>query len=207
MKKIWKELKSQNVFYYIAAFSITVILIITVLGSYLYRFYYRTIYSDFLISNEEHLRSEMSRHENDMQIVNDIVYQMGLAGEVTKFKLSEKPLAATQLEKHLFQYTTVSQFFQLLLYQYHEDDYLYSSTTSVSSDYFARQGCVLESMDAQTVLEELYAPAKELRVFPEQSVTGLWVQSYIGVSRVVLYMQAIPPGFHETLLLFVPDSY
>ena len=207
MKKIWNELKSQNVFYYITAFSITVILIITVLGSYLYRFYYRTIYSDFLVSNEEHLRSEMSRHENDMQIVSDIVYQMGLAAEVTKFKLSEKPLAATQLEKHLFQYTTVSQFFQLLLYQYHEDDYLYSSTTSVASDYFARQGCVLESMDAQTVLEELYAPAKELRVFPEQSVTGLWVQSYIGVSRVVLYMQAIPPGFQETLLFFVPDSY
>ena len=57
--------------------------------------------------------------------------------------LSEKPLAALQLEKHLFQYTTVSQFFRLLLYQYHEDDYLYSSTTSVDSDYFAEQGCVM----------------------------------------------------------------
>ena len=164
MKKIWRELKSQNVFYYIAAFSIIVILIITVLGSYLYRFYYRTIYTDFLVSNEEHLRWEMNRHENDIQIINDIVYQMGLAAEVTKFKLSEKPLAALQLEKHLFQYTTVSQFFRLLLYQYHEDDYLYSSTTSVDSDYFAEQGCVMERMDAQTVKEELSSESKELRV-------------------------------------------
>lgn len=207
MKKIWRELKSQNVFYYIAAFSIIVILVITVLGSYLYRFYYRTIYTDFLVSNEEHLRSEMDRHENDIQIINDIVYQMGLAAEVTKFRLSEKPLAALQLEKHLFQYTTVSQFFQLLLYQYHEDDYLYSSTTSVDADYFAEQGCVMERMDAQTVKEEMSAEAKELRVFPEQSVSGFWVQKYIGNSRIVLYMQAIPPKFQETLLFFVPDTY
>lgn len=207
MKKIWRELKSQNVFYYIAAFSIIVILVITVLGSYLYRFYYRTIYTDFLVSNEEHLRSEMDRHENDIQIINDIVYQMGLAAEVTKFRLSEKPLAALQLEKHLFQYTTVSQFFQLLLYQYHEDDYLYSSTTSVDVDYFAEQGCVMERMDAQTVKEEMSAEAKELRVFPEQSVSGFWVQKYIGNSRIVLYMQAIPPKFQETLLFFVPDTY
>ena len=207
MKKIRRELKSQNVFYYIAAFSIIVILIITVLGSYLYRFYYRTIYTDFLVSNEEHLRWEMNRHENDIQIINDIVYQMGLAAEVTKFKLSEKPLAALQLEKHLFQYTTVSQFFRLLLYQYHEDDYLYSSTTSVDSDYFAEQGCVMERMDAQTVKEELSSESKELRVFPEQSVSGFWVQKYIGNSRIVLYMQAIPPAFQETLLFFVPGSY
>ena len=207
MKKIRRELKSQNVFYYIAAFSIIVILIITVLGSYLYRFYYRTIYTDFLVSNEEHLRWEMNRHENDIQIINDIVYQMGLAAEVTKFKLSEKPLAALQLEKHLFQYTTVSQFFRLLLYQYHEDDYLYSSTTSVDSDYFAEQGCVMERMDAQTVKEELSSESKELRVFPEQSVSGFWVQKYIGNSRIVLYMQAIPPKFQETLVFFVPDTY
>ena len=44
VKKIWDELKSQNIFYYIIVFSIIVILIITSLGSYLYQFYYKTIY-------------------------------------------------------------------------------------------------------------------------------------------------------------------
>ena len=125
MKKIWDELKSQNIFYYIIVFSIIVILIITSLGSYLYQFYYKTIYSDFLISNEEHLDAEINRHENDMQIIRNIVYQMGITEDVTKFRLSENPQAALQLEKHLFQYITVSQFFQMLLYQYHEDDYMY----------------------------------------------------------------------------------
>lgn len=68
VKKIWDELKSQNIFYYIIVFSIIVILIITSLGSYLYQFYYKTIYSDFLVSNEEHLDAEINRHENDMQL-------------------------------------------------------------------------------------------------------------------------------------------
>lgn len=91
MKKIWDELKSQNIFYYIIVFSIIVILIITSLGSYLYQFYYKTIYSDFLISNEEHLDAEINRHENDMQIIRNIVYQMGITEDVTKFRLSENP--------------------------------------------------------------------------------------------------------------------
>ena len=65
----------------------------------------------------------------------------------------------------------------------------------------------MERMDAQTVKEELSSESKELRVFPEQSVSGFWVQKYIGNSRIVLYMQAIPPKFQETLVFFVPDTY
>ena len=207
VKKIWDELKSQNIFYYIIVFSIIVILIITSLGSYLYQFYYKTIYSDFLVSNEEHLNAEISRHENDMQIIRNIVYQMGIAEDVTKFRLSENPQAARQLEKHLFQYITVSQFFRMLLYHYHEDDYMYNGTTSVGVDYFAEQGCVMEALDAQEVKSQIRSRDKELRILPEQSVSGFWIQKYMGGEDVVLYMQAIPPAFQETLLFFVPGSY
>ena len=207
VKKIWDELKSQNIFYYIIVFSIIVILIITSLGSYLYQFYYKTIYSDFLISNEEHLDAEINRHENDMQIIRNIVYQMGITEDVTKFRLSEKPQAALQLEKHLFQYITVSQFFQMLLYQYHEDDYMYTGTTSVGVDYFAEQGCVMELLDAEEVKAEIRSTDKELRIWPEQSVSGFWIQMYMGGEDMVLYMQAIPPAFQETLLFVVPGSY
>lgn len=207
MKKIWDELKSQNIFYYIIVFSVIVILIITSLGSYLYQFYYKTIYSDFLVSNEEHLSAEISRHENDMQIIRNIVYQMGIAEDVTKFRLSENPQAALQLEKHLFQYITVSQFFRMLLYHYHEDDYMYNGTTSVGVDYFAEQGCVMEVLDAQEVKSEIRSRDKNLRILPEQSVSGFWIQKYMGGEDMVLYMQAIPPAFQETLLFFVPGSY
>lgn len=207
MKKIWDELKSQNIFYYIIVFSVIVILIITSLGSYLYQFYYKTIYSDFLVSNEEHLNAEISRHENDMQIIRNIVYQMGIAEDVTKFRLSENPQAALQLEKHLFQYITVSQFFRMLLYHYHEDDYMYNGTTSVGVDYFAEQGCVMEVLGAQEVKAEIRSKDKSLRILPEQSVSGFWIQKYMGGEDMVLYMQAIPPAFQETLLFFVPGSY
>ena len=64
VKKIWDELKSQNIFYYIIVFSIIVILIITSLGSYLYQFYYKTIYSDFLVSNDFHNKQNWNRKQN-----------------------------------------------------------------------------------------------------------------------------------------------
>ena len=77
-----------------------------------------------------------NRHESDMQIINNIVYQIGIADNVTAFVLKDSPEKAIQLEKQLRQYMSVSQFFSLLLYYYHGDAYLYSDTTSVEESFF-----------------------------------------------------------------------
>lgn len=74
-------------------------------------------------------------------------------------------------------------------------------------DYFAEQGCVMELLDAEEVKAEIRSTDKELRIWPEQSVSGFWIQMYMGGEDMVLYMQAIPPAFQETLLFVVPGSY
>lgn len=110
MKKIKKELNSHNIFYYVGSFFLIVILIIAVMGGYLYRFYYKTVYSDFLNQNTQHLSAIASRHENDMQIVDDIVMQMSLSVEGRMFKIEDQPQKAGKLKEQLKRYTTVSQF-------------------------------------------------------------------------------------------------
>jgi len=206
MRKPGKELRSQSILYYIFAYSTVIILIILVMGIYLYQFYYKTIYADFLTSNREHVDSELNRHENDLQIVNDILYQMGLS-DSTRFKLKEAPEKAIRLEKLLHQYTAVSQFFQLLLYKYHGDDYFYSGTTSISDEYFFRSGCVPKITNADDFKAEVESESRALRVLPEQFVSGLWSTKYILDSKVTIYIQAIAPQFQETMLFFVPDFY
>ncbi len=206
MGKWIKELKRPSVFYYIFTFSALVILIIAVMGIYLYQFYYRTIYADFRSANSEHLQTMENRHENDMQIMSDIVYQMGIADEVTAFFLEKDPQKAIRLEDQLHQYMSVSQSFMLLLYSYHLDSYLYSDTTSVRRDSFFAN-CVLEKVDPETFRTDFETQDKQLRIYPEQSVSGRWIRRYVPGVRVVLYMQAIAPEFEETMLFFVPDSY
>ena len=61
------KLRRQGVLLYLAAFSMIVVLIIAIMGGYLYRFYHRTIYENFVESNEADLGAIESRHENDME--------------------------------------------------------------------------------------------------------------------------------------------
>ncbi len=206
MKKLIRELKEQNVLTYIFAFSAVVILTIAILGAYLYHFYYQTIYADFQATNREHLQTIENRHESDLQIMDDIIYQVGISDDVTSFSLEKEPIKAKRLEDQLHQYISVSQFFSLLFYFYHGDSYLYSDTTSVDEDIFF-SNCVLETMDPQAFREEMYSEGHELRVFPEQSVAGTWINRYLSDPEIVIYMRTIPPEFKETMIFFVPTSY
>lgn len=207
MKKMRKELISHNVFHYIAAFFALVILIISVMGGYLYRFYYKTMYADFLKENEQHLAAIANRHENDMRITDDIVTQLGLSGEVVRFKLGEQPQKSLRLEEQLKRYTTVSQFFNLLLYHYHEDEYLYSYCTSVSEEIFLGSGFLMENVEPDRLRELLKEETPELRILPEQDSGGVWINYYLANRKKVVFLKAIPPSCEETLMFMVPDSY
>ena len=81
------KLRRQGVLLYLAAFSMIVVLIIAIMGGYLYRFYHRTIYENFVESNEADLGAIESRHENDMEIISNVVSQINLSADCTEFML------------------------------------------------------------------------------------------------------------------------
>lgn len=207
VKKIRKELNSHNIFYYIITFFMIVILTIAVMGGYLYRFYYKAIYSDFLNQNTQHLAAIVSRHENDMQIVDDIVMQMSLSDENRRFKLEEQPQKAVKLEEQLKRYTAVSQFFSLLLYQYHKDEYMFSYSTSIRTDYFLESGCVMGQIQPEELGAILMGSNAKLRILPEQAGDGVWINYYLANKNKVFLFRAIPPLCEDTLVFVVPDSY
>lgn len=200
MDKIKKELNSQNIFYYILVFSFIVLFIITLMGGYLFHYYYRTVYTDFQSGNEEHLVSIMNRHENDIQILKDISTQIGLSDEVTRFLLSEQPQKAIRLEEQLRRYTTVSQFFSLLLYWYKGDTYLYSFSTSISLDDFLARGCVPENTSSEDFLALLQDKHKQLCIIPEQNMGGAWINGYMADKKKSIYLLDIFPELDETLI-------
>ncbi len=207
MNKLKKELNSQNIFYYILVFFLIMIIVITVLGGYLFRYYYTTVYTDFQSGNKEHLTSIVNRHENDIQILKDIATQIGLSDDVSRFRLSEQPQKAIHLEEQLRRYTTVSQFFGLLLYWYHEDNYLYNFSTSIGLSSFLGSGCVLEKLSAENFRALLAEPKQQLYILPEQNVDGAWINGYMADRQKIIYLLDIPPSLEETLIFIVPASY
>lgn len=207
MNKLKKELYTQNIFYYIFTFFLIMILVITVLGGYLFHYYYETVYSDFQSGNEDHLSSIVSHHENDLRILQDIATQIGLSEDVTRFRLDEQPQKAIRLKEQLRGYTTVSQFFSLLLYWYHGDDYLYNYSTSISMNSFLRNGCIPELLSSEDFYSLLTESRMQLRILPEQNVDGIWLNGYMAEQRKILYLLDISPEWEETLIFIVPASY
>lgn len=200
--------KTHNIFYYMGIYYLIVLMVILVLGGYLLRYVYKTAYSDFLLGNKQHLSEIVNRHENDLQIVDNIVQQVQISDEITRFKLRREPAKATELMKQLKGYTLVSQYFDLLFYHYHMDDYLYHYSSSMRLEHFEEYGCILENQTAGQWEKMLKDKHVSLRILPEQPVYGGLVRTYLsGRESYTILMQTIPPKLEDTLMFFVPDTY
>lgn len=208
MRKIVQELRKNSLFAYILAFSGVVVLIILVLGVYLYQFYYHTIYRDWVTSNENYLSSISSRHENDMKIMEDIIQQVSLSDENTEFLLEESPLKSVALEKQLYSYTSVSQFFFQLYYFYHDAVHLYNQSTSVSLERFLEEGFLLEAVSGDELREFIYHNGKNMKVLKEQRIDGYLSLRFRSVAeQAVVYCKAVGPKNRSTMLFVVGDTY
>lgn len=114
--KFFKEMKSKSLWIYIFSFSAIILFIVLIMGSYLYWFYYHTIYDDFKKSNQDYLSALSIQHENEMQILNDIMTQLSLDGSNVEFILEKQPKKNMNLKEKLNQYVSVSQFFGRLFF-------------------------------------------------------------------------------------------
>lgn len=208
MKAEHGKLRRQGVLLYLAAFSMIVVLIIAVMGGYLYQFYHRTIYENFVEANESDLKAIESRHENDMAMISDVVSQINLSADCTEFLLDKQPLKSTKLEEQLYCYMAVSQFFGQVLYFYHGDQYLYNQKTSIRLDNFVRTGLVLEETDAETFQTLLCREDYRLKVLPEQGVSGYIKMFYMGdTDKVTVYLKTVTPKQNAVLVFLVPEEY
>lgn len=207
MGKLKKELTSHNVLYYLVIFCVMILLIIGLLGGYLYRFYYKTLHTDFLSGNGQYLTAIKDRHENDMQITENIVYQIGLSDDDTMFYLEKQPQKAIKLKEHLHRYTSVSQFFNLLMYYHHNDPYFYNYSTSIHTKSFWENGCSFELISQEDFMMMISEDNDVLEILPEQSVLGDWIVKYISGEDTTIIVKKIPPECKETLMFFVPSSY
>lgn len=208
MKKILIDLRRKSLFSYILAFSAIVFMIILVMGAYLYRFYYNTIYNDFVTVNEAYLTGIRNRHDNDLAIMNDIVVQMRISGNNVEFKLDASPLKSIALEEQLYRYTSVSQFFNQTFFFYHEDNYLYNHNTSIHIDMFLSDGILLEETDEEEIRDLLYDKEKGMRILKEQGLEGYLSTKFSNFAdKAVIYFKLLEPSNTSTMVFIVDNFY
>ena len=208
MKKQLKKSKSNALLNYIFVFSLIVLTIILVMGGYLYNFYYQTIYEDFVNTNDTYLTGIMNRHESDMDIMENIVQQVGLEHSLTEFVLKEDPVKSIRLKERLYQYDAVSQSFTQIFSLYHKDNYLFNHSTSAQLDRFIREGFALENTRQKELEALLYSSESGMKVLPQQGVDGyLAVRNLNGVHSVVIYIFPVAPKNVTSLMFVVGEKY
>jgi len=199
---------SINFVIYVLSHFLVIVVVITILGGYLYSFFYETAYTDFLLVNNRYISAIEERHENDLQIVDDIVVQIGLANDATRFYLKKQPDKARKLITYLNRYVLVSQFFTMMMYQFHEDEFMYSQKSSIRTDVFLERDCILEETSPDAFRAQIMKDSFGMRILPEQKVSGRFMEAYlVGEERASFYLQTIPDYKDETLIFMVPGSY
>lgn len=206
MRALKDKLKVQNIFHYIIIFSALVMLIIVVMGGYLYRFYYKTVYDSFCTENKSELNTVINQHENDMQIITDIMLQTEMSTDTTKFFLAEQPKKSTSLKAQLNLYTKVSQFFEQVFYYFQEDEYLYNHSTSANIDFFCEH-FQLENLSEEELKKLLSTELKKMKILPEQKVDGHFVFNYAVVDTAAIYLLPLAPDYDGILLFLVGNDY
>lgn len=206
MRSLRDKLRVQNFFHYIIIFSVLVMLIIVVMGGYLYRFYYKTIYESFCTENESALDTVINQHENDLKIISDITKQMEMATNATKFLLAEQPQKSTDLKLLLNLHTDVSQFFDQMFYYYQKDDYLYNHSTSANTVLFCKH-FRLEELSVEQFEEMLNLELKEMMILPEQGIDGQYAFNYMVGNSAAVYFMPLGPEYDGILFFVVGDDY
>ena len=88
----------HNILYYSLSCFVIVMIVISLIGGYLYYYLYKNIYSDFINENERYLSVIKSRHEKDMQIIDNIISQIEFGDSITKFRLVGNPQKVKELK-------------------------------------------------------------------------------------------------------------
>ncbi len=203
-----KKRESVNFLHYAMTHAAVVLVAIAILGLYMYSFFYSTMYEDFLHVNDQYLTMVENRHENDLRVMDDIVTQTSLADDITRFLLKKQPDKAMRLESFLRRYTTVSQSFSSVFYHHFKDGYLYSQSSSVEAESFFEKECILALTPKDRFREAVYTSGTELRILPEQGMTGRVINTYLlGENKASFYIRTVPGFWDETLLFLIPGSY
>ena len=101
----------------------------------------------------------------------------------------------------------------MLLYQYHEDDYMYTGTTSGGSKLFCGTGLCDGALDAEEVKAEIRSTDKELAhlagtiLFPASGYRSIWaVRTWCFIYRPFLrlsrkrYCLVVPGSYYDSLM-------
>ena len=170
------------------------------------RGYANTIRANAVEANINKLSTIRYQHEEMIATLLNMGSQIGLSPYIRPFRLETEPMLAFHLKMQLAPYTLTNDFIDQLYLIFHEDDYLYSSATSVGLSMLVEKLLLYEDTPPAMVRALLRQERKSVTFLPAQNVQSILVD---GHPRVVTAFVPISAGSllsYGNLLCLVKES-
>lgn len=169
MKKV--RFRSITLRYIISYAAVMAVLFIGI-GIYVDNSYASAIHASIVEENTNRLSALRIQHEEKLSSLINIANQISLSPYIAPFLLEKNTMKAYNLIEYLASYNANS-FFDQLYVIYHDDEYLYSSGTSVSIDAFTDHLMHYEGISPDSLREFLRKKDDRIYILPSMSVRSV----------------------------------
>lgn len=142
-------------------------------GIYMNNTYATAIRNNTVESNINKLSRIRLQHEENITTLRRMGSQIGLSYYIRPFRLLEEPMRAYHMRLQLVPYTSTNDYIDQLYLIFNEDDYLYSSSTSVGLDVFLDKLMRFEETPPEVMRQALRRQDNEMTIFPSQNVSSV----------------------------------
>lgn len=194
--------------YMISYAAIMAVLFISV-GFYMNGTYMNTIRNNMADSNMNKLNRIRYQNEDNLSTLLSTGRQIGLSPYISSFRLDEEPMKAYHLKLQLAPYTVTIDFCDQLYLIFHEDDYLYSSATSVGLEMFLDKLMRFENTAPEEFRAALRRNDSGLTIFPAQNVSSILVSGNKARMVAVIVPLSMGERYNTGNILFLikEDTY
>lgn len=133
----------------------------------------RAIQENVLEHNTNRLGLLRVEHEKQLSTLLSICDQLSLSPQISAFKFMEKPMEGYYIKQQLSAFQVANNFCDQFYITFHEDDYLYSSATSISMELFSRQFIQYENLSSDELQSLLRQTHNGPVILPVQKIRNM----------------------------------
>ena len=133
----------------------------------------KAIQESVLEHNTNRLGLLRVEHEKQLSTLLSICDQLSLSPQISSFKFTEKPMEGYYIKQQLSAFQVANNFCDQFYITFHEDSFLYSSTTSVSMELFSNRFIQYEKVSSQELKSLLCEPHSNPVILPAQNIRNV----------------------------------
>jgi len=158
-----------------------------------------TVEIEFNDSGEKMLVHAAGNHRQQLDMMQEAADTVFTAYDFQPFSLPDNPVKGQTIIRRLDEMASLNQYYDTVVLHFHQNDFIYTHSTSMHLDRFLNAGLLYEGIDTEELMQLMNGQTK-FRMIPQQRVNG----SILTKPYCVSYLYSMPRK-HGATVFFLAD--